>query len=366
MKKMNILLFMAKLDMGGIENLYLNVIPRLEDEFNFYIAYYGSGENELEDRFKELGCEIHKLDCNRYTHPVKFVNLIRNYICEKNIAVTHTNVGYSTFYALVAACLERVPIRIAHSHSTEFGNSKNPVNGLFRLLCKISCHFCATTRINIGTLSAQGLFFKNDESLFVPNGINLDRFAYRPESRARIRTDFSIPMDSPVLINVGRLEEVKNHMFLLDVFSECLAILPNAHLFMVGSGTLESEIRKKAEFLGITKKIHITGAVSNPQDFCSAADCLVMPSHHEGLSLAMIEAQANGLVCFTSTNVDAGTKVTNNLEFLPLENGASVWANAIASSFGERRAAPIDSRLELYDARRTAALLGKIYRREIR
>lgn len=366
MKKKNVLLFMGKVDMGGIENLFLNVIPLLASEFEFHILYYVDGENELGDQFEALGCKLHKVGCDRYKHPLKFIKLIRNYIAGNNIEVVHSNVGYSTFYCLIAAYLEKVPVRLAHSHSSEFGNRKNPVNAFFAVLCKISCHFFATTRINIGRKSAEGLFFRHDASLFVPNGVDLDKFRFDLKARNRIRADFGIPEDALVLICIGRLEAVKNHSYLLEVFRELVKTVPDSWLVIVGSGSLESEIRNKSEMLGLAARVILTGAVSNPQDYCSASDNLVMPSLHEGLSLAMIEAQSNGLMCFTSTDVDRGTAVTDSIEFLDLLDGPEVWATAIARDGGRRPVLPESDKLLMYDKKNNAAVLRRLYLGEVR
>lgn len=365
MKRINVLLFMGKVDMGGIENLFLNVIPILSREFNFHILYYVDGENELGKQFEALGCKLHKVGCNRYKHPFMFIKLIRKYIDENNIEVVHTNVGYSTFYCLVAAYLEKVPVRLAHSHNSEFGNRKNPGNAFFALLCKISCHYLATTRINIGKKSAEGLFFKNDKSLFVPNGIDLDKFRFDPEARKRMRADLGISNDALVLVCVGRLEAVKNQMYLLEVFHEFMQIAPDSWLVIVGSGSLESKIRDKSEILGLASRVVITGAVDNPQDYCSASDNLVMPSLHEGLSLAMIEAQSNGLMCFTSTNVDRGTAVTENIEFLDLSMGPIAWAERIFAYGGRKATFSIGGKLHAYDKSHNAETLRGLYRGDI-
>lgn len=360
-----VLLYMAKVDRGGIENLFLNIIPILGEDYDFCVAYYGEGENELGDEFEKLGCHLHKLNANRYFHPIKFIREIQAFIRDKGIDVLHTNVGYSTFYALIAAHLEKVPVRIAHSHGSEFGDSKNPLNGVFSLLCKLSCLFFASTRINVGELSARGLFFKRNSSLFVPNGVDLCRFGYSPEARLAVREKLNIPKDASVLISVGRLEEVKNHSFLLKVFFEYLTMHSDSYLLIVGTGSLKEDIELEANELRIDERVLLVGGVDDPESYYAAADFMVNPSLHEGLSLAMIEAQASGLVCFTSTNVDSGTKITDDFHFLPLDMGYAGWARAIADQDIPTHREDIDSRLQAYDISNTAATLKKIYDREI-
>lgn len=358
--KTRVLLYMAKVDVGGVENLFLNIIPKLSDAFEFYIAFYGDGENELGEEFEKIGCELKRIQINRFRHPIKFIKELRVYLKEIEADIMHANAGYSTFFALIAAYLEKVPIRIAHSHSSVFGVKGNPLNIIYRYICKIACHFLATTRINIGSKSASSIFFSHDTSIFVPNGIELDRFAFRMDARLRTRKSLGIEENTFVVLHVGRFVPVKNHEFLLEVFSELLKLEPDAVLLMVGDGPLMGEVRDKARKLGILDRVRFIGIIGNTEDYYSAADVFVFPSIYEGLSLALVEAQASGLQCFTSEAVDRDTKVTDQLTFLPLENGEE-WAREIMTSRENRRGVEMTAELQQFDCSHTVKIVKSIY-----
>jgi len=57
-----------------------------------------------------------------------------------------------------------------------------------------------------------------------------------------------------------------------------------------------------------------------------AADTFVFPSIHEGLGAVAIEAQTAGLPCLLSDTIPLGAKVTDLVEFLPIDKGPDVWA----------------------------------------
>lgn len=358
--KKSVLLYMAKIDVGGIENLFLNLIPQLDDQFSFHIAYYGDGANELGEQFEAMGCTIERVEANRFRHPIKFIRELRRCIRNHGVDVLHANAGYSTFFALIASYLEHVPVRIAHSHSSKFGVQGNPLNAVFRPMCKIACHFLATDRINIGSKSASSIFFHNDSSVFVPNGIDLNRFSYHEGTRAILRRKLGASDDTFVVLHVGRFVPVKNHEFLLTVFSEILQVVPNALLVLVGDGPLKSEIRQKSLDLGIFNKVRFAGIVRNTEDYYSAADAFVFPSIYEGLSLSLVEAQANGLSCFTSDAVDSDTKVTDNLFFLPLKDEAA-WAKEILLQKRPRMHSGLTPELQRFDCRYSAKIIGSLY-----
>ncbi len=61
----------------------------------------------------------------------------------------------------------------------------------------------------------------------------------------------------------------------------------------------------------------------------SASDVYLMPSISEGLSVALCEAQANGLKCFVSDGVDKKTDISGNVEFISLKEDEKYWAKSI-------------------------------------
>ena len=63
-------------------------------------------------------------------------------------------------------------------------------------------------------------------------------------------------------------------------------------------------------------------------------DIFLLPSKHEGLGIVLIEAQANGLPCYTSKDVvPLEAKVTELLHYISLEETPSKWAEQIDSTY---------------------------------
>ena len=57
-------------------------------------------------------------------------------------------------------------------------------------------------------------------------------------------------------------------------------------------------------------------------------DVFVMPSLYEGLSISLVEAQVNGLMCLVSNNIDRDCNISGNVEFIDLKNNsnANEWS----------------------------------------
>lgn len=90
---------------------------------------------------------------------------------------------------------------------------------------------------------------------------------------------------------VGRLDTVKGHRFAIEAMS-MQGVAANTHLHVVGTGPCESELRALAEAIGIGDRVHFVGFRRNVYDYIAHCDALLMPSLHEGLPYALLEAMA--------------------------------------------------------------------------
>lgn len=95
------------------------------------------------------------------------------------------------------------------------------------------------------------------------------------------------------LAAVGRLEPVK--ALHLAVEALCVQGMPeNVHLHVLGTGSCERELRKRAGALGVAARTHFLGFRRDACGFIAHCDALLMPSLHEGLPYTLLEAMALG------------------------------------------------------------------------
>lgn len=170
-----------------------------------------------------------------------------------------------------------------------------------------------------------------NNTVVLNNGINIEKFRNVRESKQEIRKSLNIPVDTFVVGHVGRFAKEKNHVFLLDIFVQLLK-RREAHLVMVGdgeNGTLFFKIKKKIEKLGLEKKVTILSHRSDVHRLLKAFDVFVFPSFYEGLSLALLEAQAAGLRCVISDSLADATRVLDTTVAVSLDKPAEYWCNII-------------------------------------
>jgi glycosyltransferase involved in cell wall biosynthesis len=130
----------------------------------------------------------------------------------------------------------------------------------------------------------------------IPNGIDAPAARKAVEDcapHARRRLGLS-PADI-VLAAVGRLHTEKGLPFLLEAFRPFLHEHPRAVLLLAGDGPERERLQEQAEGLRVAARVRFLGTVLSPWEVLAAADIFVLPSVHEGMPNALLEAMAASL-----------------------------------------------------------------------
>ncbi len=129
----------------------------------------------------------------------------------------------------------------------------------------------------------------------IPNAIDIDGIRKRQLSRELARQALGLKNDAIVIGTIGRLRPVKGHTHLLDAFARVAGLSPRFCLAIIGGGELEKDLHLKAEALGLSGRVIISGALPNAYRYLPAFDIFTMTSLSEGLPMAVLEAMATHL-----------------------------------------------------------------------
>ena len=111
------------------------------------------------------------------------------------------------------------------------------------------------------------------------------------------------------IITITRLSQEKGLDILLKAWTEVIREEKNLKLLIVGSGSLEPELKTLSRSLGIAKSVDFVGSVQNPPNYLKESDLFVLSSRSEGMSNALLEAMSYGIPCIA-------TRVGGNSELL--------------------------------------------------
>lgn len=94
--------------------------------------------------------------------------------------------------------------------------------------------------------------------------------------------------------SVGNLRDEKGHATLIEAFADVRSS-HEARLLLVGDGPLRSALEQQATDLGVRDDVEFTGAVADVWPYLEQMDIFVLPSKHEALGIAALEAMAAGV-----------------------------------------------------------------------
>ncbi|HEX7254646.1 MAG TPA: glycosyltransferase [Gaiellaceae bacterium] len=194
------------------------------------------------------------------------------------------------------------------------------------------------------------------------NGVDVERLSEVGEEEQRAARERLGLAAGPVAVCVGRLSRQKGQDVLLDAWPAVVERVPDARLYLVGSGEDRQTLEARA-----VSGVSLVGERDDVPDWLAAADVVVQASRWEGMSLAVLEAMARGRSIVT-------TDVAGNREALGEEAGAIVAPEdprALAAGVAKRLEDPALREAEgraararavrSHDVRKTTAQTAELY-----
>ena len=319
---------------GGVESFIYNYASNFSDDVQVdYITDYDSIPFEKE--FRESGSRIYSLPSRR-KHYLQYKKELNAIFTNNHYDVVWANVcSLSSIDVLSVAKKMGVPKRIVHSHNSH--NMSGFITGILHGINKKRIEDIATDFWACSAHAGEWMFPSGISDVkVVNNAINTKLFSFNPEVRKQTRTDLGIDTNF-VVGHVGRFHYQKNHELLINIFYELLALKPEAKLVLVGSGELENEIVDQIANLKIQDSVLILGQRNDIPDLLQAFDVFLLPSRFEGLPFVLVEAQASGLVSFTSKDVVSDqSKISEILHFIELSKSPKEWAEEVLENYTPR------------------------------
>ena len=209
----------------------------------------------------------------------------------------------------------------------------------------------------------------SERTFLAPNGVTTESYDCGPY-REELEESFPILRDKRIILYLGRLTAKKGLDILARIFVNVARDVPDSILLVVGPEEDDSKRRMKEilQEANVIDRTLFTGMLTGRQKLAAqiGADAFVLPSHSEGLSIAVLEAMAAGLPVVISDNCNLPEVAEHQAGFvLPLD--AQLFSDAITRiliddairhSMGANGRALVKNR---YSWRSTAAVLSNIY-----
>jgi glycosyltransferase involved in cell wall biosynthesis len=159
-----------------------------------------------------------------------------------------------------------------------------------------------------------------DRFHFIPTWMDPDLFhpagsARREELRRSFQGVFGLSAEDEVLVSVGRLDQQKDPMLLLESFALVNRTRPATRLIVVGDGVLRPALADRTQALGLNGRVAFAGmrSPSEVAELLQLADAFLLSSAYEGMPMSLLEALGCGVPVVTTGVGEVGRVVRHGI-----------------------------------------------------
>ena len=328
-----ILQIAAHLTIGGAEKVARDIGMYADSEE--YEIHYVIFDDDIGDYGKEVlkkGCKIFKLREPSENYREYFIEL-KKLMSKYRYTAVHAHTMFSIGWVMLAAKQMKIPVRVSHAHSALIDGT-GLVKSIYEFIMRKLILRYSTNLVTCGEKAGIRLYGEKaykERGELILNGIDTENFRFSESTRKTLRESLNL-QDKFVIGHTGRLAEVKNQAFLIDLMPDILTQKENARLLLLGDGDDRAKLEEKVKKLNLKDKVIFAGGVTNVHDYLNVMDVFAFPSLYEGMPLSILEVQANGLPCIISDTVPPDVFLTDLIHPLSLKNEKTKWIEAILNS----------------------------------
>lgn len=326
--KINVLWVLNGLGQNGISMFVLTYLQNLDkSKYRFHLGISGKEINDsLYKQALNMDIEIIFMPCRKHD-TFHYILDLAKYIKTKHIDIFHIHGNSTTITIdLLAAKIAKCKIRVAHCHASKCDHKivNELLQPFFNRLYSQGFACSEDAAINMF-----GKKWKKRKCISIlKNGIETNKFIYRESEKIDIRKKLQLTDKDIVLGHIGFFNNPKNQIFLINLIEMLIGTgTQNYKLVLVGDGPNKEKIQALVDKKGINNYVHFLGIRNDIPSILSSFDMFLFPSIFEGLGIAVIEAQSNGLPCILSDRVPQITKILDSTEFVALDE--KLWIDKI-------------------------------------
>lgn len=328
MKKIKIAQFVGSMNCGGTETMLMNLYKKFDKEkYEFIFIEDVEEKCWYDDNIKKLGGRIIKIQPFKIRYAFEYIKQLVQIFKKEKFDVVHSHVFLHSGLVMLAAKKAKIPIRISHSHSAMKGIKEGLKCKLKKFILQKLILKYSTNIVACSTEAGLYLFGKSFQKIGIvlPNPIQLELINEVDKNNANqeMREKHHITNDTFVIGHVGRLVDIKNHRFLIELAKRLIEENFDFKMFFIGDGperrNLEDIIKKEC----LENNIIMTGIEEsyNIYKYMKMFDIFLLPSFYEGLPVTLIESQASNLYSVVSENVSKESDLGLGLiQFESIEN----------------------------------------------
>lgn len=306
---------------AGMESGIINVTNRLPEDFRVSLCALAP-EETFSKFITRPGAQFFTIPSRKasgvdWTLVSRLAKLFR----QAKVDILHSHNWGSFLYSVLAAQLTGTTI-IHGEHGKNFFEltERNRAKDWAKRLLGRRLHRLVTVSNDLRREWIERFHIPEEKTVWIPNGVDVNRFCPSPEDRVAARRHFGLPEAALIVGSVGKLEPIKNYLMMLDAAKAVLGKNERVVVALLGDGVSRKDTERHIAKLGIADRVHLLGWRFESPRFLHTLDIFVLPSVSEGMSNAVLEALASGLPIICPALPSHREVITPGLDGILMEN----------------------------------------------
>lgn len=289
---MKILFYIGNLRKGGAERVVATLSNKLVEKNEVIIITTTDEKVEysLDKSIKLFSLKNFDGNKNPLVKNIIYLKRLKDYIKEIDPDIILGFLPEPSYRLLILKPFIKSPVIISDRNDPKIEYASLKSRTIMKFLYKRADGFVFQTD------EARDYFCKKiqDKSIVIANPVD-DRF---------LKTKY-VGYKSTEFINVGRLNEQKNQILLIESFKDVIKKYPNYKLLIYGEGSLKNELSMYIKDNKLNNNVKLCGNVDDIENILKDKKGFILSSKYEGMPNALMEAMAVGVPCI-STNCPCG------------------------------------------------------------
>jgi glycosyltransferase involved in cell wall biosynthesis len=304
-RRIRVLLVITGLATGGATNVVLDIASHFNNHPDFDIQILTgpipAGRNDVTYLAHERGITTRVVPSLRnHISPivnVKAVADIRRIMVQGNYDIVHTHSSVAGVVGRLAARIAGVPVVIHHVHGWGLREGMSSWTRMLyltleRLCARFTDRMIVVSRPDIHKGLAHRIG-REDKFALIYNGIALEKYR-QPADDQQMRSDLGLDPDCKLVGMIGRLDEQKNPLDLIQAAAIVAKSYSEVQFLIVGGGSLRPECERLINELNLKEKVFLLGYRNDVARILSILTMTAMSSLWEGLPIAFLESMSAG------------------------------------------------------------------------
>ncbi len=281
---------------GGADRVNLDWLRELTNHgYQISVCATLRAEHEWMPEFTEQTSDVFILP--NFLHPSDIPRFLVYLIKSRQVntvLMSHCTLAYQLLPFLRSSCPAVSFVDLCHVDEPDWLNGGHPRFAAgYQDLLDLNI---VTTRHLQEWMTARGADVDRIEVCY--SGLSSGISGNAGETRHAARAALGIPADIPLLVFGGRLCPQKRPELLARILADLAQINIPFHCAVVGTGELAPLLKARVRQLGLDSHVTLLGGRPHKEwlSILSAGDIFFLPSQYEGISVALFEAMAMGVV----------------------------------------------------------------------